>query len=78
VTHHLLGSVNDPGRYRVGCQCCIGFPFDLAERAGVLATVKDKGIYPAYRGPRIFTTPELGVPQSGGAGRLRRDKACKS
>jgi hypothetical protein len=33
------------GRYRVGCQCCIGFPFDLAERAGVLATVKDKVHY---------------------------------
>jgi hypothetical protein len=30
------------GRYRVGCQRCIWFSFDLAECVGVLATVKDK------------------------------------
>ena len=29
-------------RYRVGCQRCIWFSFDLAECVGVLATVKDK------------------------------------
>jgi hypothetical protein len=41
----------------------------------------DKRTYPAYRGRRIFTTPELGLPQSGCAGGLLRvaaqiDRCC--